>query len=366
MPQPTLNPPATVWGIIEDKPIISLPEQYANTTVVKNEGKQIEPREFPSLIDTQQHPSQVNFPEGYSGEQQQVSVQTYCTSTKTRSTSINKPVPRSFSNFTTVSLVPRNSPHCNQMRKKHLGQDQALEKANDNSSSYSKSMPRPTGNEIKNIIIMGGPASGKGTQCELIVSKFNLVHISTGDMLRKSIEETTTPNAKIAKAYMDKGELVPDEIIIHMVKDRLSQKDCQTQGWLLDGFPRTRAQAEALCQVGIIPDAFLFLHVPDEVLIKRVTGRRLDPLTKKIYHLEFSPPPAGIEHRLTRRSDDTEEKMVSRLVQFHKNEEAVKSCYTDVMLEIDGSRSPDEVAKDIDTFVQRKVPMLLPLNNNLQ
>jgi adenylate kinase len=103
---------------------------------------------------------------------------------------------------------------------------------------------------------------------------------------------------------------VPDEVIIGVVKDRLLQPDCQTQGWLLDGFPRTKAQAEALASLGVSPSSFVLLNVPDELLVERVVGRRTDPETGKIYHLKYSPPPADVPaDRLVQRSDDTEEKI---------------------------------------------------------
>lgn len=132
------------------------------------------------------------------------------------------------------------------------------------------------------------------------------------------------------------------------VKDRLGEDDCKTNGWLLDGFPRTQAQAKALEEVGVSADCFLFLDVPDEVLVERVVGRRTDPITGKIYHMTFSPPDdEEILNRLEQRSDDTEEKVKVRLEQFHANVDAVKDSYTDIMVSIDGNRSPDVVSGEI-------------------
>lgn len=128
----------------------------------------------------------------------------------------------------------------------------------------------------------------------------------------------------------------------------MGQADCKENGWLLDGFPRTQAQANALTEAGVSADCFLFLDVPDEVLVERVVGRRTDPKTGKIYHMKFSPP--GDEEVLTRleqRSDDTEEKVKVRLEQFHANVDAVKDSYTKIMVSIDGNRAPDAVSKDI-------------------
>lgn len=205
------------------------------------------------------------------------------------------------------------------------------------------------------IIIAGAPASGKGTQCELIKNNFGVIHLSTGDMLREAVSAKTEVGIK-AKDYMDSGKLVPDEVIIGIVKDRLAEKDCVTQGWLLDGFPRTRAQADALAEEGIEADCFLFLNVPDEILVERVVGRRTDPVTGKIYHMKFSPPEdKEVIERLEHRSDDTEEKVVVRLEQFHANVDAVKGCYKDISIEIDGSAQPSEVASKIaEALDQRK------------
>lgn len=132
------------------------------------------------------------------------------------------------------------------------------------------------------------------------------------------------------------------------MKDRLMESDCVSQGWLLDGFPRTPAQASALTDAGITADTFIFLNVPDEILVERVVGRRTDPETGKIYHMTFSPPEsAEVKDRLVQRSDDTEEKVRVRLEQFHANVEAVKDSFEDIMVTVDGNRAPSEVAKEI-------------------
>lgn len=140
------------------------------------------------------------------------------------------------------------------------------------------------------------------------------------------------------------------------VKDRLDESDCQEQGWLLDGFPRTQAQAKALEDAGIAADCFIFLNVPDEVLVERVVGRRTDPETGKIYHMSFSPPDdAEVEARLVQRSDDTEEKVKVRLEQFHANVDAVKDSYTDISVTIDGNQKPGVVSEEIGKAVEAKL-----------
>lgn len=132
------------------------------------------------------------------------------------------------------------------------------------------------------------------------------------------------------------------------VKDRLNEPDCVECGWLLDGFPRTPAQAEALADAGVSADCFIFLNVPDEVLVERVVGRRTDPETGKIYHMTFSPPEEEeILARLEQRSDDTEEKVKVRLEQFYANVAAVKGSYTDISVEVEGAKKPAEVSVDV-------------------
>lgn len=212
-------------------------------------------------------------------------------------------------------------------------------------------------NKPLRIIIAGAPASGKGTQCERIVQNYHLIHLSTGDMLRAAVA-AGTPVGTSAKEYMDAGKLVPDGVIIDIIKDRLNQEDCQKHGWLLDGFPRTQAQAQALKDAGIGADCFLFLNVPDELLVERVIGRRTDPATGKIYHMKFSPPDPNdgdLVERLVQRSDDTDKKVKVRLEHFHANLAAIKGSYVDVYAEVDGTRQPGEVAKEVDAEIRKRI-----------
>ena len=136
----------------------------------------------------------------------------------------------------------------------------------------------------------------------------------------------------------------------------MDENDCKEKGWLLDGFPRTQAQAKALEEAGIEADCFIFLSVPDDVLVERVVGRRTDPETGKIYHMKFSPPDDDeVRARLVQRSDDTEEKVVVRLEQFHANVDAVKDSYTDISVTIDGNQAPDVVSDEIIKAVETKL-----------
>ncbi|KDO21306.1 hypothetical protein SPRG_13198 [Saprolegnia parasitica CBS 223.65] len=198
------------------------------------------------------------------------------------------------------------------------------------------------------FVICGPPAGGKGTQCELLVREYGVVHLSTGDMLRSAIQAGTEVGFK-AKAYMDAGDLVPDELIVHVILDRLQESDCTSQGWLLDGFPRTAAQAEAMLSEGIVPHLVIVLDVPDDEVVKRISGRRVDLDTGKTYHLVFNPPPSELKDKVVQRSDDTEETIRVRLATFHANCGAVVAAFhaTSTILNVDGMQPKDIIASEI-------------------
>ncbi|XP_010928250.1 probable adenylate kinase 5, chloroplastic isoform X2 [Elaeis guineensis] len=203
------------------------------------------------------------------------------------------------------------------------------------------------------VMISGAPASGKGTQCQMIVEKYGLVHISTGDLLRAEVSQGTEIGKK-AKEYMDNGMLVPDDIVTDMVISRLSQRDVKEKGWLLDGFPRSPSQAQSLERIGIRPDIYIVLDVPDEILIDRCVGRRLDPATGKIYHLKYFPPETEeVSARLITRSDDTQEKVKSRLETHKRNAEAALPTYLDLLKRVDGNRPKEIIFEEIDSLLQQ-------------
>ncbi|GAB4813819.1 hypothetical protein N2152v2_000865 [Parachlorella kessleri] len=201
------------------------------------------------------------------------------------------------------------------------------------------------------VMIAGAPAAGKGTQCAKIVEKYDLVHISVGDLLRAEVA-AQTPSGKKAKAFMDAGDLVPNEVVVEMVKGVLAGQDVQQRGWLLDGYPRSGEQAEAIEKEGIRPDVFLLIDVPDELLVDRVVGRRSDPVTGEIYHLTFKPPPADVLPRLIQRSDDTEDKVRNRLRTYHANVDAVVGYYKDCLVEINGNETMDHVFAAIESAIE--------------
>lgn len=197
------------------------------------------------------------------------------------------------------------------------------------------------------LILVGAPGAGKGTQAARLVERYGVSHISTGDMLRAAVAEGSELGLQ-ADVIMKRGDLVPDELVIGMLLERIGRADC-ARGFLLDGFPRTRPQAEALdvalAAVGTGLDAVVLIDVPDAVIVSRITGRRSDPETGRIYHMEFDPPPADVLPRLIQRKDDTEEAAQARLRKYHAETEPIIPFYEakGLLRRVDGLGSPAEV-----------------------
>lgn len=171
------------------------------------------------------------------------------------------------------------------------------------------------------VILLGGPGSGKGTQGKYIAEHFGIPQISTGDMLRAAVA-AGTPLGLEAKKIMESGALVSDDIILGLIKERIEQPDC-TSGFLLDGFPRTIAQADGLAEMGVEPDRVLEIDVDDEEIVKRMSGRRVHPASGRTYHTVFQPPKeAGKDdvtgEPLVQRADDAEETVRKRLAVYHQ------------------------------------------------
>ncbi|MDD3852569.1 MAG: adenylate kinase [Syntrophomonadaceae bacterium] len=213
-----------------------------------------------------------------------------------------------------------------------------------------------------NVILMGPPGAGKGTQAEIIKVAFPIPHISTGDMFREAVQNQT-PLGKEAKKYMDEGKLVPDEVTIGIVEERLAQADCD-QGFLLDGFPRTTIQAEALDKVlerlHKKIDTAINITVPTELLVRRVVGRISCKECKAIYNLEFNPPSqTGVcdicGGSLTQRSDDQEETARKRLEVYSEQTAPLLAYYENkgVLHTLRGDRETREVFADIKNILER-------------
>src|SRR5210317_199930 len=171
------------------------------------------------------------------------------------------------------------------------------------------------------LVLLGGPGAGKGTQANLVKDRYQIPQISTGDMLRAALKEGTELGLK-AKAYMDAGKLVPDDVIIGLVKERIKEPDCES-GFLFDGFPRTIPQADAMKEAGVPIEAVVDIDVPDEEIIKRMSGRRVHLASGRTYHIVFNPPKVEGKDDVTgedlvQRPDDAEDVVKDRLSVYHE------------------------------------------------
>lgn len=211
------------------------------------------------------------------------------------------------------------------------------------------------------LLIMGPPGAGKGTQAEVLVKELDITHISTGDMFRAAIKAGTEMGLK-AKEYMDQGKLVPDEVVVGMVKERLSQPDC-AKGFLLDGFPRTLPQAEALDatfkDLGIVPDGVINIDVPREKLMARLTGRRVCKGCGASYHVMFNQPKVdGVCNscggELYQRSDDNEEAVGNRLDVYEQQTQPLIDYYSKqgLMKNINGDQEISKVLAEVMASVK--------------
>ncbi len=212
-----------------------------------------------------------------------------------------------------------------------------------------------------NLMVFGAPGAGKGTQAKFLIEKYDIPQISTGDILRAAIADKTDMGME-AKNYMDAGQLVPDSTIIGIIKDRLAQDDCK-KGFILDGFPRTLAQAEALkelmANMGISLDKVISLNVPDELIVGRITGRRVCPDCGASFHVDFNPSKEEAKcdycgGELIIRKDDNAETVKSRLGAYHEQTAPLIEFYTDmgVMVELDGTKDVSEVTADMFASIE--------------
>ena len=200
------------------------------------------------------------------------------------------------------------------------------------------------------LILLGAPGAGKGTQAEILCERLNIPTISTGNMIREAMKSGTEMGRK-AKEYAENGKLVPDEVVIGIVDERLRQDDCKN-GFILDGFPRTIPQAEALDRMGVIIDRVVDINVPDEVITRRVSGRRACLDCGSTYHVETKKPQVeGICDRcgstLVQRKDDLPETVLERLHVYHAQTEPLRDYYAAAgkLLVVDGQQGIQEIAE---------------------
>jgi len=206
------------------------------------------------------------------------------------------------------------------------------------------------------MILVGPPGAGKGTQAARLVDTFRIPHISSGDMFRAEVKSGSDLGKQL-DSLMKTGGLVPDDMTIAMVLKRLTAPDT-AQGFMLDGFPRTRPQAEALdvalTNAGVKLDAVVLIKVPDALLEERAVHRRSDPETGKIYHLKYNPPPPDVAGRLVHRPDDTKEAVDKRVTKYHSETAPIIPFYTQkgILKEVDGVGDPDAITERIKAVLK--------------
>lgn len=210
------------------------------------------------------------------------------------------------------------------------------------------------------IILLGAPGAGKGTVCKALVDLYGFTHLSTGDMLRAA-SAAGTEVGKLAQTFMSAGNLVPDEVMVRLISERVRQPDCQlsdgTPRFLLDGFPRTVPQADALDSEGLSPELVIFLAVDDEIIVRRLCGRRTCPACGNPHHIEFAAPRvAGHCDRcgteLVHRPDDQEGPIRRRLEAFAAMTGPLVARYASVLETIDGSQPPEAVMRSVQALLQ--------------
>ena len=210
------------------------------------------------------------------------------------------------------------------------------------------------------IMLLGPPGGGKGTQAKFIEEKLDIPQISTGDMLRENVKNNTSLGLD-SKSYMEKGELVPDDVILNMMENRLLDEDCK-KGYILDGFPRTIPQAEGLSlllsKINQELDIVILLNLDDDIIVKRMSGRRVHPSSGRIYHIQFNPPKINNKDDITRekliiRADDQEKTVRNRLEVYRGQTAPLINYYTEksILKEIDADGNIDDIKDKINRII---------------
>ncbi|KAG5465434.1 hypothetical protein CUR178_00137 [Leishmania enriettii] len=204
------------------------------------------------------------------------------------------------------------------------------------------------------VILFGAPGSGKGTVSNLLVKQNGFVHLSAGNLLREEVRKKSPLGLQCA-AIMSEGSLIPDELVIDLVCNRLRESDVQERGTLLDGFPRTLRQAEELSARGFKFDIMIFLNVSPEILLERCLYRRVDPVTGRIYNLKSDPPPPHIVDRLQIRSDDTKEKHERRMQIYNNQKATLIAHYSDIIVEVDAGPAINIVFNALEKTIRKRL-----------
>jgi adenylate kinase len=200
------------------------------------------------------------------------------------------------------------------------------------------------------VLMLGPTGAGKATQCNRLARKYGLIHISTGDLLRKEAAKSETFAAQV-QTFVDAGALVPDDLVSSVVCQRLLQTDCRERGWVLDGFPRTTNQADALAKHSLEANRCIVLAVSDEKCLERITQRRIDPATGDIYFLNEQEAPKSVAGRLITQDKDQATNARTLIMEYQQSSEQLSLHYTKILKEFDGTQDVDAIGEQIEHFL---------------
>ncbi|XP_059148511.1 adenylate kinase 8-like [Physella acuta] len=238
---------------------------------------------------------------------------------------------------------------------KTLNADQPKADVFSQAYSYLCSQPRSSAPHTPRIVLIGATGSGKGVQAALLANKYNLVKVSCGQLIKQAIAQETK-SGLAAKPYVEKDLIIPDSIVLDILKDRLCRLDCVTRGWVLHGYPRTREQAEQLDKAGLRPNRVFFLDVPNDSVIERLTLRAMDPITGEKYHMLYNPPiNQEVKDRLWKNEKDNEENVRKLLGQFFAYMEELLDFYTEGQ-HINADQDPHTVFECLESMICKPLP----------
>lgn len=205
------------------------------------------------------------------------------------------------------------------------------------------------------MVVAGPPASGKGDVCKQLVAKMGFVQLSTVSTYRFCLNKGV-PEADEAKKAIDDKKSIPDEVMAKLLAQRIKEEDCTSKGWFIDGYPRTKGQAELLAEAGVKPQILVSLEVSDERLVEKQTLRRVDPETQLMYHLKDNPPPKdeAIEARLVQRPDDNEDKVKEQIAKYHGETDGLLEAWADVLVKVDCDCDVGAVVANIEAAIKEK------------
>lgn len=217
-------------------------------------------------------------------------------------------------------------------------------------STLTSAPPSSAPRRALRVLLLGPRGAGRATQSSRLCHKLGLVHVSVGSLLRAEGEKSQKMKESVLP-FLSSGDLVPDHLLVPLVIRRLQQSDCRQNGWILDGFPRTQAQADALVAAQLLPHRVIVLNVADQIAIQRCSFRYYDDETGCFYHLRDNPPPPSIAHRLTMKVEDQEDNLTNNLSNFRANIDKIRSLYGDKVLNVEGTQTIEQINQQIEAFL---------------